>query len=169
VPEDLFTWAEQHPCQAPAAPVQQPRISPSVPSVSSVPALPSEFSAIWAVLELHRGADFAITAPEIALTAGLWPEMSPANCGTKVRKILEITQDYWPWPVCGDRDGFYLAATAEEMAHYSANLRSRAMGILRRFASHRRAGRRAGFEYLGHGRWAANTKEVMPIARACNQ
>ena len=126
----------------------------NVPPCSPAFPLPPEFAAIWNVLEQHVGAEDAITAPAIAAAACLWPDMTPVNAGTKVRKILELTQDAWPFPICGDANGYYLAANAEELSHYCANLRSRAFCCHRRFASVRNAGRRAGFEYLGHGRWA---------------
>lgn len=162
--DDLFQWVEQHPCTASAAPPQPVCIAPADP-LQTPPDLPAEFAAIWKILEQHRGAASAITAPQIAAAAGLWPDMSPANAGTKVRKILEQTQDWWPWPVCGDSEGFYLAVTAEEMAHYSANLRGRFGSIIKRFVSHRRAGVRVGFTYLGKGRWSGTPKGVMPIAK----
>ena len=117
---------------------------------------------IWAVLAHHRGQAAAITAPAIAEAAGLWPDVTPVNRGTRVRKVLELAQDVWPWPVCGDGDGYYLAVTADEMTHYCAQVRSRALCNLRRFASFRKAGKRVGFPYLGHGRWA--DRQEAPIS-----
>lgn len=144
--DDLFTWAEQQR----ALPVQPACTPPADPLQT-----PPEWPQIWAILEGHRGQAAAITAPQIAAAAGLWPHLSETNRGTKVRKILELAQDSWPAPICGDADGYYVAADPAELDHYCANLRSRALCIHRRFASFRRAGRRAGFQYHGHGRWSA--------------
>jgi hypothetical protein len=152
--DDLFAWAEQRSCRPPAPPVQ-PICMASAPQAPT--DLPDGYREIVAVLRHHRGAESAITAPQIAQTAGLWPDLSPVNRGTKVRKVLELTQDFWPFPICGDSDGYYVAATADELTHYCANLRSRALCILRRFASSRRAGRRAGFTYHGRGRWSGDS------------
>jgi hypothetical protein len=89
------------------------------------------------------------------VAAGLWPDLSPANRGTRVRKLLETFQDYWPFPICGDSDGYYVASTHDDLNHYCANLRSRALAILRRYRSTRLAGLRAGFTHHGHGRWSS--------------
>jgi hypothetical protein len=145
---DLFAWAAQHTCTS-----QEPTLQPPCTPPAQAD-LPPEARPIFAVLAAHRGAACAITAPRIAAAAGLWPDLGDANRGTKVRKILELTQDAWPFPVCGDSDGYYVAATPEELTHYCANLRSRALCILRRFASVRTSGRRAGHTYHGHGRWS---------------
>jgi hypothetical protein len=163
--DPLFAW--QPPCK-PAAPAVPIVCSEPAGSRPPAPDLPAEFALIWAVLEHHRGAEHAITAPNIADSAGLWPDMAPANRGTRVRKILEITQDCWPWPICGDTSGYYLAATAEELNHYMANLRSRAICTLRRYGTVRKLAKRAGFYHLGRGRFAdpATGEGVMPIARA---
>jgi hypothetical protein len=149
--DPLVSWAAANPqrCREPgASPLQCP--PPPTPSQP----LPAEWRAIWSVLALHRGPAAAITAPAIAATANLWPHLSATNRGTKVRHLLELTQDHWPWPICGDPDGYYLAASAHDLSHYCANLRSRALCILRRFASVRRAARRAGYVYHGHSRWS---------------
>ena len=185
----LFAAAAQRPCTPAATPVQPSCAAPAsgaarasraapetvplghsqgvrgaenAPLAATLP-LPPEFVAIWDVLERHRGQATAITAPAIAATAGLWPDATPANRGTRVRKVLELSQDQWPWPVCGDADGYYLAATAEELCHCCASLQSRALCIHRRFASVRNVARRCGFTYLGHGRWADAGKEA-PIS-----
>lgn len=152
VPEqlDLLSWRPPQPVCNPIAPPLQPVCKPAAP----VPCIPAEWPAIWTVLHQHQGSDQAITAPRIAQSAGLWIDTSPANAGTRVRKIIELTQDFWPWPICGDQDGYYLALNAAELSHYATNLRSRAIGIHRRAASLRRAARRAGFVYLGRGRYA---------------
>ena len=131
--DDLFAYAEQHP--------------------DTAAEMPAEAERIFAVIARHLGAESAITAPDIAEVAGLWTEMKPANRGTKIRKILEQHQEAWPFPICGDSEGYYVAITAEELSHYCANLRSRALCCLTRFASFRKAGKRAGFNYLGKGRW----------------
>lgn len=147
--DDLFTWAErsQPACGTIADAVQA--------ACAGLPAcLPDDFRLVIQVLASHVGADLAITAPEIAAAAGLWPDMAPANRGTKVRKLLELHQDDWPWPICGDSRGYYFASTADDLTHYCASLRSRAICDLRRFATTRRHARRAGFIYLGHGRWS---------------
>jgi hypothetical protein len=146
--DDLFAWAAQEAGKSRAEPLQ-----------AACPIPPDGFSqeatTIFAVLADRRGAASAITAPDIARAAGLWPHLAPANRGNKVRKLLEQTQDFWPFPICGDTTGYYVAATPDELTHYSANLRSRAICCLRRFASARRAGIRAGFVYHGKGRWSA--------------
>lgn len=156
--EPLLALMLQEPCTPVARATQPP--APAGYSARPLSAgadldVPPEFVPIWSVLELHRGQATAITAPAIADAAGLWPDMAPANRGTRVRKVLELAQDVWPLPICGDADGYYVAVTPDELTHYCANLRSRALCCHRRFASVRNAGRRAGFRYLGHGRWAA--------------
>lgn len=146
--DDLFAWAEKQGCNPVASDLQ--------PDVGEPPdGFTSDARAVFAVLTSRRGSAAAITAPDIADAAGLWPDLSDINRGTKVRKILEQTQDYWPFPICGDSSGYYVAATPDEMSHYSANLRSRALCCLRRHASHRRAGIRAGFQYHGKGIWSS--------------
>ena len=146
--DDLFAWFEQHPCIVPAASAHCPCEVPVPPDGFS-----DEILAIFTILRSHLGAASAITAPAIAKAAGLWLELSLPNRGTKVRRLLEQYQDYWPMPICGDSDGYYVPETPEELSHYCANLRSRAVCILRRFSSFRKAGRRAGFTYHGRGRW----------------
>ncbi len=146
---DLFEWSEQHPDTAATECSQRSAADTIVPAIDLSP----ETELVFAVIAKHLGADSAITAPEIAESAGLWPEMKPANRGTKVRKLLEQSQASWPFPICGDSEGYYVAITADELSHYCANLRSRALCCLTRFASIRNAGRRAGFEYAGKGRW----------------
>jgi len=148
VPEqlDLLSW------RPPPQPACKP-IAPDPQPACNLP-LPADLLAIFRVLDSHQGAASAITAPEIAAAAALYTDSSPANRGTRIRKLLEQYQDAWPWPICGDANGYYRAATAAELSHYCANLRSRAMCDLRRFATVRRHGRRAGFTYLGKGRWA---------------
>jgi len=128
----------------------------------SVADVPPEFYRIWAVLESHFGQAAAITAPAIAEAAGLWPDVSPVNRGTRVRKVLELAQDVWPWPVCGDNDGFYLAASADDLNHYIANLNSRLLCLVKRLSSVGSAARRVGFVDLGHGRFA--DRQEAPIS-----
>jgi len=148
--DDLFTWAES--CRPQETGLHTPGIAPAVP-LPSQEKTPPEFLAIIAVLESRRGPEAAITAPAIAAAAGLWTTLSPVNAGTKVRKVLEMCQDLWPFPICGDADGYYRAEKAADLTHYCANLRSRALCNFRRFATVRRTGRRDGFVYLGRGRW----------------
>lgn len=145
-----------------AAPPPQPACTP--PAAALPP--PPEFAAIWSILERHHGAAAAITAPAIAAAAGLWPHLSTADRGTRVREVLSQHQDVWPWPVCGDSTGYYLAATPDELTHACATLRSRGVACLRRFASLRRAARRVGFDYLGHGRWAPESPHPTPARTA---
>jgi hypothetical protein len=156
--DPLFAWAPQAPCMASAPAAQQACTDASAGGVD----VPAEFAPIWAVLARHRGQAAAITAPAIAAAAGLWPDVATVNRGTRVRKVLELAQDVWPEPLCGDSDGYYLAATAEEIAHAYANLTSRGKCIFRRRRSLRRAARAAGWQDLGHGRWA--DREEVPIA-----
>jgi len=143
---DLFAAAPESAPQ----PVCNPPAAPPQPTI----ALPNEFAKIWQVLKTHRGASAAITAPAIAAAAGLWTDIPKDQAGTQVRKILELTQDAWPWPIVGDSRGYYLAATADELSHYDANLTSRLAGLFRRRRSHRRTASRCGFEHLGHGNFA---------------
>lgn len=158
--DPLLSWRPQEPCK-PVAETAQPACLAVAAADSSDPSdqtdpsdhLPADFAPIWDVLEHHRGQENAITAPRIADSASLYQDLAPANRGTKVRKILELSQDAWPWPVCGDSDGYYLAETPDELAHAYAALSSRAMCIFRRRRSLRRAAQRAGFTHLGHGRW----------------
>lgn len=157
VPEqlDLLSW---RPPQAPRTPAAAP-----VQPACSIP-LPDDLLAIFRILETHQGAEAAITAPMIAWDAGLFMDASPANRGTRVRKLLEQYQDAWPWPICGDANGYYRAATAAELSHYCANLRSRVLCNLRRFATVRRHGRRAGFVYLGKGRWSDSPTPTLTLS-----
>jgi len=162
VSDDLFNWAETHPCQEAAAPVQAACTASAEPLPD--PDMPVEFWKVWDVLERHYGAEHAITAPEIAAAAGLWLESRPANAGTRVRKLLEVGQEFWPWPVCGDADGFYLAARPEELSHAYANYTSRAKCIFKRIRSMRICALKTGrFVYHGKGRWSGPGREVMPI------
>lgn len=170
--DPLFFWRSQVSCSPAAA---QVKIICTVPAGVAFEdpedrsdldiVVPREFTAIWSVLERHRGQEAAITAPAIADAAGLWGDVAPANRGTRVRKVLELAQEIWPWPLCGDGDGFYLAATAEEISHAFAALTSRARKIFIRRRSLDRAARRVGFQTAGKGRYIER-KEVMPIARA---
>ena len=151
--DPLFSWKPQPSGTAsaePLHPVCNTQAEP--PPADEAPS--SEFMAIIAVLENRLGKESAITAAAIAAAAGLWPNLAPNNAGTKVRGVLEMFQDRWPFPICGDSDGYYRAAKAEELTHYCANLRSRALCNFRRFATVRRTGRQNGFVYLGHGRWS---------------
>lgn len=142
------------PCNGHAA----PRSPPAPPDGYS-----PEILAIFAVLERRRGAAAAITAPAIAGAAGLWPDLSPANRGTRVRKLLEQYQDFWPFPICGEADGYYLAQAPEELTHAYATLTSRGRCIFRRRRSLRLAALRAGFSESAKGRFCG--KGVVPMAQ----
>ncbi len=163
--DPLLSWRPQEPGK-PVAEIAQPACTviaaadPSDLSDQTDPTahLPPDFAPIWTVLEQHRGQQNAITAPRIADSAGLYQDLAPANRGTKVRKVLELSQDWWPWPICGDSEGYYLADTAEELAHAYATLSSRAVAIFRRRRSFRRAAQRVGFTHLGHGHFAPSTR-----------
>ena len=116
--------------------------------------LPSEFLAIVRVLESHVGESRAIAAPDIAQLAGLYDQLGRANRGTKVRHVLSVNLELLPWPLCGDSEGFYFAATAAELTHYAANLRSRWVEMFRRAVTTRRMAVRTGrFVHLGRGRF----------------
>jgi len=130
---------------------------PCTPPAAPMPALPPEGRRLFAVLESHKGAAAAITAPALAEAAGLWPDMTPANRGTRVREMLSLHQDDWPWPIVGDVDGYYRPATAAEITHCCANYRSRALLILRRLRTVRRKAMAAGFVHCGHDRFADPT------------
>jgi hypothetical protein len=151
----LFSWGQQQQTGRPVAPAVQP-------PCSAVAADLPQWGRIVQVLAGHRGREQAITAPAIAVAAGLWPGLSDANRGTRVREVIAQCQDHWPWPICGDAEGYYLAATAAELTAYCANLRSRAVQILRRFGSVRRSGRRAGYCYHGHGRFSGSPPGPLP-------
>jgi hypothetical protein len=112
-----FTAALQAACSGPAA------------------ALPAELALALALLaERHLGAARAILGDELAAAAGY--QGSPGCNGTRVRRLRQDLERHFlvlPIPVAASTDaGYYVPVLPEEVAHYRADLRSRARRILER-------------------------------------
>ncbi|MBT4822838.1 MAG: hypothetical protein HN742_10845 [Lentisphaerae bacterium] len=144
---DLFDWATKRDRTVSAPTPQNPCSTPA-------DALPDEFHAVVDILHHHIGSRNAITALEIATAAELWPTCTPGTRARKIRSLIELHDNDLPFFVCGDSNGLYVAADADDVNHYFRNLTSRIRGIA---AKHRARKRRAlcdGFIYHGHGQWS---------------
>lgn len=150
---DLFEYARQQRRNAGAPQPQNPC------KVDAMP--PPEAFRIRDVLADRRGRERAITAPDIAAAAGLWPNNSRAGKGTRAREIITIWYEHLQIPghvlVAGGA-GYYHTSDSDEAARYLATLRSRALNTLGRYRRVRIAAQAAGIP-TGHpnGRSALNT------------
>ena len=118
---------------------------------------PPEALRIAQVLASHTGRDAAITAPEIARVAGLWPNLSDADRGTKVRALISVWYESMLQPrlvLVSNSDGFFHTADPADLSHYDRSLLSRIREIALRDRRVRMAARTAGFVHHGHGQWS---------------
>lgn len=119
---------------------------------------PEAFHRIWRALLPCWGEENARTAADLAEACGLWPELSRKSRGRRLREVIEVHLDEFPWPVAAtpSRDGgYYLASTPEEIGRYEAQLQRRAGKMWRRIAATRRQALAVGFERQHDGTWAA--------------
>lgn len=143
---DLFTYAAT--AQAACSPTATP--------------LPAEFRALCDVLRTHVGAESAITAWDLAQAAAINQDGTRGSRERMVRHLLSVHRASLPWPLVADSTGFYRPATADEAAHYDANLSSRIREIAIALSTTRRQLRRSGFLYLGRGRWSSASSTSSP-------
>jgi hypothetical protein len=146
---DLFDHAEQAGRRVAAPPPQNPCTLPADP--------PPEAMRIRSVLATRIGRHQAITAPQIAQAAGLWPELRDADRGTKVREMVTAWLEYVTQPgmvPVADSSGYWLTDDPEDITHYCQTLRSRGRETFLRERRIRMLARMAGLTYHGHGHWA---------------
>ena len=118
-----------------------------------------EGQVLWDRLATCRGHRAAITAGRLARETGIGgPD------GTAVRQAIGRNLEEFPEPVVansmseGGRRGYFVAVTDEEIAHYDAALRSRAITILVRRRTFRLKAGEAGFEREGR-EWSRRAPE----------
>ena len=143
---DLFTWAEQM-ASRPIAPVLQN------PFARPAEDVPDEFWAIVHLMHSRIGKDLALTALEIADATELRPDGTPGSRSRHVRHLLEVHFEDLPYVLCADSTGYYRPADTDELSHYHANLRARAVAIFQRLSTFKRLARIAGYHYAGKTRW----------------
>lgn len=147
---DLFAYAEQRRCSVAAPRPQNPCTTHAEP--------PPEALRLRDVLSTHLSRARAITAPAIAEAAGLWPDLSPADRGTRAREI--ITTWYESLQLAGrvlvsDSCGFWHSDDPAEISRYHRSLLSRIREIGSRARRVRLAAQTTGrFAYHGGGHWA---------------
>jgi len=146
---DLFSWAHQERRKLRAPPPHNPRSLPA-------DALPPEFHAIVRVLSRHVGRDNAITAPDVAIAANLWPDTPRAARGTKVRAIINRHREDLPWFLCGDAAGLYVAATLAERNAYQRQLLSRIRAIGATYKACDRRNQIDGLTRLSAATWSTH-------------
>jgi hypothetical protein len=147
---DLFDWAHERDRSSPST-----AMSPTVPCKLPAEVLPDDFRTVASVLRRRVGADMAITAEDIASAAGLFAGLSRESRRCKVRSVIRRHMLDFDFPVCGDSNGYYIAETPDELAHYHASMHSRIREIAIRMRSVIRQGKAAGFTYHGKGRWTS--------------
>ena len=147
---DLFSWAVQQ-RRTVRAPVPQ--------NPCKLPDPPPEAMAIRAALRGALSMADAMTAPRIAAAAGLWPELRPADRGTKAREIMTVWYEHIQEPgrvLIASTCGYWHSDDPAEITAYLRTLRSRARET---FSRHRRAriqAQHAGMRHLGRGQIAAS-------------
>lgn len=147
---DLFTWSAGRGCNVSAPPPQNPCRAPADP--------PAEALQIRDIISDHIGRTQAITAPQIAMAAGLWMDLRDADRGTRVRELISTWYELMLVPgyvLVADSAGFFLTSDPEDLSHYDQSLLSRIREIALRDRRVRLAAKTAGFIYHGHGHWAA--------------
>lgn len=153
---DLFDWAEQHGCRADAPAPQLPCTVPADPTPEAI--------AIRRVLAQCIGKENRATAPTIAARAGLWPNLRPADRGTRAREVIRTWLEYMRLEghmLIAGSEGYWHTSDPDEMTKYCSTLRSRALGNFSRLRRSRAIGRLVpGVKYVGQGRFVR--EEVMP-------
>jgi hypothetical protein len=151
--DPLFAWHEPAPRTSPAAAVQDACSAPA--EIVQEPAVeepvPAEFGRLVAAIEPCIGEAQAKTAWDVARETGLGEGMSRLNRERRVRHLVEVHFDRFPWPVCALSTGYFRPVSADEIAHYDAAITSRIMCMFRRRSTFRRACRNDGWPYLGRG------------------
>lgn len=146
---DLFAWTEQTGRSVAAPTPQNPCKAPADP--------PPEALQIRDTLIPHVGRDHAITAPQIAQDAGLWPDLRDADRGTKVRELIATWYETMLQPglvLVSTSSGFFHTSDPDDLTHYDRSLLSRIRKIALRDRRVRMAARTAGFVHHGKGNWA---------------
>lgn len=128
---DLFDYAAAHPDEfreAAAGPVHEP-------CRPAADALPLDLRRVVDILASRSGRDAAITAPDLADAAGLFPDAPPESRGTQLRHLITCHLDDLPFAVVAGDRGFFRPATAAEARRYLANLLARSVGNIDRLAA----------------------------------
>lgn len=147
---DLFVYAERQACTVAAPVPQNPCTLPADP--------PPEALRLRDALASHLSRDRAITAPALADAAGLWPDLRPADRGTRARELM--TTWYEALQLSGrvlvsDSCGFWHSDDPAEISRYHRSLLSRIREIATRARRVRLAAQTTGrFAYHGGGHWA---------------
>lgn len=157
----LFAHAEkQHRTVAPP-PTRNP--------YSTAADVPPEADALRAALTACVGRANAMTATQLAAAAGLWPECTPADRGTKARQVMRTWYEHMARPgyvLIALSSGFYYTSDPEDLSRYDATMQSRIRNTAETLRRTRLQARTCipTFTHHGRGRWSAE-KEVMPDSR----
>ena len=100
------------------------------------------FAAASAILAGRIGEENAITIAELVAAAGI-PSRRAAE------QLLEPKFSDFPFPLVSSSRGYYVPSRAEEINHYLASLRSRAICIFIRRRTALRKAMKAGFKRQG--------------------
>jgi len=100
------------------------------------------FHRIRAALAGARGPDRAIEIGRLQVIADL-----PSR--RQVEQLLQIRLADFPWPLVAGPQGYFIPDAPEQINHYLASLRSRAMCIFARYRTVRLAAQRAGWRREG--------------------
>ena len=153
---DLFEFAEQQGCRADAPVPQLP---------CHVPADPTpEATAIRQVLARCIGKANCVTAPNIAARAGLWPDLRPADRGTRAREVIRTWLEFMAirgHVLIAGSQGYWHSNDPKEIEKYLRTLHSRAMTTLDRYKRTRIITQAVPhFRHIGHGRFDVDLPEL---------
>ena len=117
--------------------------------------------AIWNLVREHVGHEAAITAATIREVLAHRGHVIGDAAGTKVREVISRHQGIFPLPLASCSRGYFIAETADEVRHYRASLRSRAMYDWERLTAFTAVAKANG--------WTIEDDEVYPPAATMPQ